>query len=72
MNDLNKFARLWFVAIALAVVVARRIPRRALGARDLPAGFLALAHQLQDLSVEFVDPATQVFERSHENTLYSR
>ena len=52
---------------ALAVVVARGLPGGTFGARHLAAGFLAFADQLEDLTVEFVDPAAQVVERAHES-----
>ena len=53
--------------LALAVVVARGLAGGALGARHLAAGLLPLADQLEDLAVEFVDPAAQVVERAHES-----
>ena len=52
---------------ALAVVVARGMAGGAFGANDFAAGLLAFADQLEDLTVEFVDPAAQVVERAHES-----
>jgi hypothetical protein len=55
--------------LPLAAVIARGVAGFPLGADDLAAGLLPLADQLQNLTIEFVDPAAQVFERAHENTL---
>jgi hypothetical protein len=51
--------------LLLAVVVARRLAGGALGTRHFAAGFLPFADQLEDLPVEFVDPAAQIVERAH-------
>ena len=50
---------------ALPVVVTGRVAGRPLRLDDFAAGLLALADQLENLPVEFVDPAAQVIERAH-------
>ena len=53
--------------LPLAVVIARRVAGGPLGANVFAAGLLAFADQLEDLTIEFVDPAAQVVERAHES-----
>jgi hypothetical protein len=53
--------------VPFAVVVARGVARGAFGTDDFAAGLLALANQLEDLTIEFVDPEAKVVERGHES-----
>jgi len=43
------------------------MPRGTFGARHFAAGLLAFADQLEDLTIEIVDPQAQVVERAHDS-----